>query len=231
MPRYARRRRRRLGRRRGRRRLGRRRPRNRLSLARAPIPPRFAAKLKYVFDQNYIDPPGSTAASSHMFRANSLYDPDFTSGGHQPRGFDQFMAMYQTFTVIGSRIKVTARSPDGDSIVGIALKTDSAYPAAPMINSYLEGGNVVYRMTEAIDNGGKPTTLSYGFSPKKFMAISKPMSEDDLRGTASADPAKVAYFHVFSGAVNTTINPQPVYLICEIEYLTIFTDPIQPGQS
>ena len=28
------------------------------------------------------------------YRANDLYDPTYTMGGHQPRGFDELMAVY-----------------------------------------------------------------------------------------------------------------------------------------
>ena len=36
-------------------------------------------------------------------RANGLYDPQVSTGGHQPRGFDEFMTTYDMYTVHGSR--------------------------------------------------------------------------------------------------------------------------------
>ena len=42
----------------------------------------------------------------NQFVANGAFDPNLTGVGHQPRGFDQFMAGYETFTVTGSKISV-----------------------------------------------------------------------------------------------------------------------------
>ena len=42
-----------------------------------------------------------------IFQANSCYDPDFSGSGHQPMGFDQWMALYSRYRVHASTIRVT----------------------------------------------------------------------------------------------------------------------------
>lgn len=40
------------------------------------------------------------------WRGTSLFDPDLTATGHQPKGFDQMAALYRRYFVIGSKIKI-----------------------------------------------------------------------------------------------------------------------------
>ena len=51
-----------------------------------------------------------------------MYDPYAGTGGHQPRGFDDFMGIYGKFTVLGS--KCTAQfmyeAYDGPSLISAA---------------------------------------------------------------------------------------------------------------
>ena len=70
-------------------------PRNRLN-----FPQSMKTKLRYVerIDSN-ID---GTNVKLFGFRGNGLYDPFIPLGGHQPRGFDDFMKIYDKFTVVGS---------------------------------------------------------------------------------------------------------------------------------
>ena len=39
-------------------------------------------------------------------RLNSLFDPNLSGLGHQPRGFDQLMAVYEKYTVVAAKITV-----------------------------------------------------------------------------------------------------------------------------
>ncbi len=43
----------------------------------------------------------------HIFRAASIFDPDFTGVGHQPMGHDQWANLYQRYRVLGCNLKAT----------------------------------------------------------------------------------------------------------------------------
>ncbi len=58
----------------------------------APLPNSFYTKLRYTDSLTVQHSFGN--AGTYIFRANDCYDPDLTSTGHQPRGFDQFMSLY-----------------------------------------------------------------------------------------------------------------------------------------
>ena len=63
-------------------------------------------KLRYV-ERIEMLPASLTSSVGFTFRGNGIQDPYAGIGGHQPRGFDQFMAIYETFTVLASSCKAS----------------------------------------------------------------------------------------------------------------------------
>lgn len=205
-----------------------------LSFTKAPMPNRFASKLRYVSYAN-LDPGLAGIAGVQIVNAMGCYDPDITGVGHQPRGFDQLMTMYDHYTVIGSRITVEfvqklAGSYNAMSI-GIACKDDSV--ALTDVNDYLEGRNVVSTVLppSASAEPSRIRVLSKSFSTKKFMGISHPMSSSNCRGSATTNPADSGYFHIFAAPLNTTSDQAAITVQYRIDFLVIFTEPKQPAQS
>lgn len=70
------------------------------------FPSGMRTKLRYVQRVEFLNNTQATIAK-YAYRANSLTDPSVTgTAGHQPRGFDEFMGVYRTYTVVGSKISV-----------------------------------------------------------------------------------------------------------------------------
>jgi len=200
----------------------------------APMPNKFASKLRYVETNLDIDPGNLTTAGVYIFSANGLYDPNISIGGHQPRGFDQLMTMYDHYTVIGSRITVTFTQQLGQvyntATLGIALKdSPTGYTD---INDYLEGRNLISRTSgsSSATETQRPITLSYAYSTKKFLGISHPLSEKDTAGSNTSNPVEQAYFHLFVAPLSFT-DSVSWRCTARIDYLVIFTEPKQPQQS
>lgn len=91
--------------------------------------------LRYVVGKK-IEVTSADAIQYETFRANGLFDPEVSLGGHQPRGFDQMTAIYQTYTVLGSKITVQwayqgYQGPaSNDTGLGTLIKTTSGEDAA-----------------------------------------------------------------------------------------------------
>ena len=107
---------------------GRRRGPVTLRVMRKIIPDRTLIKMRYVSDIVLNPAAGSTA--SYVYSCNGMYDPDITSTGHQPMGFDQWMAFYQHYTVLGSKLSCSFASSNADlttgaAIVGVAQRATS----------------------------------------------------------------------------------------------------------
>lgn len=68
------------------------------------MPDKIYVKLDY--DTAYEQTVSSGSPWNHLFRGNSLFDPDYTGTGNQPIGFVQWSALYKNYTVYGSRITI-----------------------------------------------------------------------------------------------------------------------------
>lgn len=168
------------------------------------------------------------ALAIQMIRANGLFDPNVTGGGHQPRGFDEIMPLYDHFVVVGSKITIKIPASLDPHMVGIALK-DSTTLQTTLVG-YQEGRHVRSRMISS--NSGGTTIISMGFSAKRFLGRSHPMSDSQLKGSVAADPVEQAYFHIFTGSPQAGGgNPPLIVIDATIQYRVVFIEPHQPTQS
>lgn len=200
-------------------------PRNKFSIKSAALPRTMAVRLKY-FDQLRLDPqPGIPAV--HSFRANSCYDPDFTGIGHQPMAFDQYMALYSRYTVVGSKISITASPQDDTSLnssalVGVYKSTDPGFPSP--ISTLIESDKCTYRIIQLSDTS-RPISVKY--STKKSQGVKNIMDNIELSGTQTTNPRVEDYFHVFAAGVNSAQDPTRISYQVHISYYVIFSDPRQ----
>lgn len=208
----------------------RRKFKRRLSTQNTPMMSKFATKLKYVDPSISLDPGVGATCAVQVFAGNGLYDPNITLTGHQPRGFDQLMAMYDHAVCIGSKIKVIAYNEETNVsvICGIAVM-DSATTSAD-VNDYLESGRVMYKVISKISNGD-PTTLYARGSPKRNLGISHPLSSSELKTSAASNPSEMFYYHVFVAPQDGSTNAGITTITAEIEYLTVFIEPKTPSAS
>lgn len=210
-----------------------RRKYNMLSFNKAPVPNRFATKLRYV-DYAEINPDVAGVAGVHVVCANGLYDPNITGVGHQPRGFDQIMPLYDHYIVIGAKITVqfmTKLATNQEAMmIGVALKDTSTVYADP--NSYLEGRNIrssVLRSTTSTGEG-QMSVITKTFSCKKFLGRSHPLSDPELKGGVAGNPNEKAFFHIFAAPFSSS-DVNPLKIQYRVEYLAVFVEPKQPSQS
>lgn len=194
----------------------------------SPVPTKMHVKLLY-HDQVAITP-STGQAGSHVFRANDLYDPDATGVGHQPRGFDQLMALYDHFVVVGSRIRVIfdCRSTTGANVGGIRL-SDTLTPSTSVDYQMESSYKVVGAQPEK--DGGQPLVLSMSSNPAKYLGREDPLSDPQLKGSSSGSPTEGAFYHVFSFATHTSETPATSYASVQIEYSAYLIEPTMPSVS
>lgn len=205
----------------------RRRRRNRLTIMKSPMPTVFTTKLKYSEIVSLASQATAGLASAYVFSANGLYDPNITGTGHQPRGFDELIALYNHYRVIGS--KITVRMSWGHSdhgiVAGICLLGD--YSVQTNQSDYTENGNNV-KTVIGTNDGYNIGTVSYKTAPHKFLGMK--YDEDNLRGTSSANPTEQAYYHVYFSPLNN-ITSTNLTMEIDIEYISQFFEPKVLTQS
>jgi len=176
-------------------------------------PPLFPVMVrKKLFYYDYARELTSTAAAVAYYRysANGIYDPDVTSAGHQPLGFDTMMQYYEQFTVVASKITLTAVNET--AAVGMRMAVSLAPDTSNYTNTsdIIENGQVVTRVLCGSTGGGKNqlAALSVGCDVPKYFGRNPGraiLDDVNLYGTIAGNPTEQVYFVVTAwNATNTT---------------------------
>lgn len=197
---------------------------NGLILSKSPMPTRFYTKLLYTDTYAHTTTVGST--SDCIYSCNGLYDPNITQTGHQPRGFDQIMTMYNHYTVLGAKIKMTLYTDSSlASMATISVRDDASTLSG--LNDCIEYS---YGVKKLVSQEKGQTILTYSVNPNKYLSVLSPIGEDSVKGSVAANPSEQAYFHTTVTAMDEA-SSTTVYAIVEIEYICVFTEPNQPTAS
>lgn len=201
---------------------------NTVQTSTSPLPKTFNFRTRYVEESISLQPTLSIPAT-HVFSFMSLYDPDVTGGGHQPIGYDQLMLMYDHYTVIGARAKITATNTDPVNTQRMVCHVQDSATLHTNMEEVMENGNVKYVFLGASDSGSATKTSVITFSPKKFFGRS-PLDGDKYQGTIASSPSEGAFLHISAGPL-TTVSASPVTFMIELEYTAILTEPKVLSQS
>lgn len=175
--------------------------------------------LKYV-QSGSLNPGVAGVNAVQVFRANGMYDPDYTGAGHQPRGFDEWMAIYDHYFVKRSKIVVEFHNGDGslEVMCGVALRDDFATETDP--NNYQEqdsAGRMLGRVGSSHNHA--MLTKYFTYSTQNYAKY----TTEQNKGSVSSNPTEQSYFHCWVGqpwggdASNT-------YYTATIYYSVLFTE-------
>jgi len=168
---------------------------------------------------------------NYIYRANSIYDPQFTVGGATVQGLQEWSAFYSKYRVHASSIQITvdnsvigtgcyyALVPSPDATLPI-LSGPSEFDLLPRAKSGFvsgsTGGIAVNRMKHFIT-----TAASAG------VRRSHVKDEDDFAALTNANPAFPVYWHVLLASTSSGINTAFV-LNVKIKYYVEFFGRKQP---
>jgi len=214
----------------------------------------MSTTLRYVVTKA-VDP-GNATAHGFSIRANGMYDPDYSLGGQQPRGFDQYMALYEKFTVTSAKLSVTfcfrgyhGPSPGQTDLLGEPLQKveaeDSEVGAPSSVICLVQKAvnenisQTIYQFQEhdrtkwvTITPGGEAKTVSTSLTVREFFGKDFLVGSDGYTGTAAADPTNPVFFHIMAGRNSDSADKaQQIMCNCVVEYKCTFTEPKQLAQS
>lgn len=190
----------------------------------SPFPYQRSCTLRYCTNIS-IDATVSNVAK-HFFRANGLYDPDYTSTGHQPYGFDQIAAVYNHYEVLKSYITIEAQPASlgiaaGQMVVGICPSDDQTITLN--IDSIREQKGCNWAV---LDSYGK-CRVSNNYMRKRTF----PAEFQALGAKVDADPTEEHMFCVFASPMSSAVEPGSVLIIVTIDYVARFWENRDLGQS
>ncbi len=167
----------------------------------------------------------------YVFTANGVYDPNITSTGHQPLGFDTMMLYYEQYCVVKSSITLRAV---GNGIqactISVCLAPDTTTLAVPDV---IENGLVVTKLLDGRGNGGYGTGQRIGRLDlacdvaRYFGRRSRRELLDDptLQGTVAANPTEQVYYVINMWGFGSFTDNTAVSCEATIEYDVVFWEP------
>jgi len=188
---------------------------------------RFKGLLRYQTHFNLTSTSGAVA--SYVFSANGDFDPDITSTGHQPAGFDQMMLSYEHYTVVRSRCEVTFQSSTASVYPTVAVSHRAASTPNSVAEQNIEDGLIVTTRLHPVNVANSCVKLECNANIAQFGGLQNVLDNSDYRGNIAANPAEQSYFHIQTWSMDSNTSTQ----ICEVvlEYEVIFTEPRSLSQS
>jgi len=183
------------------------------------FPKTMVVKQKYV--DNLLFDSNIGVIDNHQFIMNGMFKPDFTGTGHQPMYFDQYMAIYNHFTVIGCKIKVTF-TPHEINLVPARVslwQNDDTTITPPTVNSMAEQSKG--KVTTVGSTGDSSKVLSMTWSAKK--TFGPPMANTLLRGNVTANPIETSVACI-SVQSPDFVNRVFVDALVEMEFITVYSE-------
>lgn len=185
------------------------------------------AKLRY---DDLINVTSATSVlGSHVFRANSIYDPDYSGTGHQPMGHDEWAQLYNHYVVLGSKIVATVTVPsDADIYWTGAYLSDTVTVPYTTGTAFREARKGLTKFCNAGDNCTNHVRAMY--SPKKFFQVKDVMDNVTRLGASTGyNPSEEAAFIIWVQALNASTVAATIAI--HIEYTVQFSEPKDLVQS
>lgn len=191
-------------------------------------------KLKYCEEITINAAVASVA--THVFRTNSLYDPNSTGVGHQPMGFDEWALRYGRYVVLSSTCYMRYINPTTENAVPcffcVAQTATGTVYSGLATTRLLENphhSKVKVAGDADVANENRDHTVRTTWNARKWFR-KNPMVENDYGAAITANPAEMCYFECCCAAISGN-DPAGQNFLVTIYYNCAFFDPFDLGQS
>ncbi len=189
-----------------------------------PFPDKTIVTMRYVEEVPINAAAGLVA--THVFRANSVFDPNFSGVGHQPYGHDTLATVYQKTRVLSSKCNVIFNTPSAaavaPAVVGVKLSSSSVATANPSL--IREQPHCAWTSLDS----QLSVRVKKNYVTKRFFST---RGSKDLQALVGANPVQEAFFQVWVTAADDSVNIDPVFAQVVITYKVLWSDPLALGQS
>lgn len=179
----------------------------------------MVVKHRYAGVANLATGTAGVAGTEQVWNLTGLYDPDYTSSGHQPYGYDQMAALYARYIVMEVEVECRFLSIGGTSEVMCiynprppgSFTTTSGNPDTLTENPLIE--------TKALSPSGvnRVVVIKRRFKPWDLLGISKEQylyELSDYAGAVSSNPTIMPVLAVnvasFDGTGSETTKCQTI---------------------
>lgn len=180
---------------------------------RDPFPAVEKYQLRY--SQTVTINPGVGTCGVQKFRANSIFDPDYSGIGHQPYGHDTLSTIYQHYCVDSAVITVTP-TVGCQGVWGVQVDDNSNFSQSGFNRA------VEFQATSVVvtgsTNGQSPQTLKKNYDRFGSFPVYK-----DTSALFGENPSEEAYFHLWYRALREDLDaPDGTFLVTITYNVTCF---------
>jgi len=177
------------------------------------VPQRVRIKMKYV-ENNLARAPG-IIYDSYSFRANSIYDPNYTGTGNQPSMYDAFSSLYDVYAVWAVKYNVRiVNTTAKDVVFGLLFAEDvEAIESADKIR---RSSLVTCTATPAGTAGASVTLSAYA---KMTDIIGRRALDATRQSGIAGNPADPVFFTIYSCADDNATNITYRFSLESIQYV------------
>lgn len=165
----------------------------------------------------------------YQFRANSIFDPDYTGVGHQPRGHDQYANFFRTYRVHAVLVEVFVENNTAfsQSLVAIYPHKSASYPLD--VTAIMESPDIKYRVM----NDEKPLVFRKYVTMASLFGKRKSVINSDLDYTAAfgTNPEVQGYISVILANMAGASGDISYVARVKLTYYTEMTDPVLLTES
>lgn len=173
------------------------------------------AQLTYS-DHYTLNPGVAGAASTNVFRLQSIFDPDLTGVGHQPPGHDELANLYERYQVWKVDFKVSFVSADVTLGILVGYSIGDTTTVSVDHDVYLENGQCDWGFLGP--SGSNVRTFTGSVKPCDVHGVSylQYMANDDEYGAPfGSNPNEGSYFKIFAAGVGNDTGPA----VCQVQFI------------
>lgn len=175
-----------------------------------------------------------TFGTETSFRLNSLFDPEFAVGGHQPYGYDQITPFYSRYMVHAVDVEFTFSDPSSDGLYA-SVYFKNFYDTSTLQGSSISAASErPTNWVRPINNtGSQVVVFRKHVDLATMMGLSKSQFEGGwfaLSGLAGTDPAQTPYVSM-AVADSRSGTTQTVIVSAKFRFHCQFWGRRMPAQS
>lgn len=144
---------------------------------------------------------GTATANSHVFSANSIYDPDVTGSGGTPMGFAKMMGLYSHYTVLKSKIVAILANTSNALLVNAIIYKSGTSTVLASFEQIMENGDVSFTSLAPSGVEGFQAKITQSCDARRYQGLDNILDDPDMRGDSASSPSEQQYYHV------TVYNP------------------------
>lgn len=178
-------------------------------------------KLKYCDSYNLASTSGSLA--SRQFMLNSVFDPDYTGGGHQPLYYDNYAALYQKYRVHAYKIKISCIGISTTVPTVVTWKTnDSSDVPANSFSEMVESNRSKYCILSGFEGQNRGFIRQYQ-KIATIMGLKRLGQERDYTASTGASPSEAVYGTVLCQPMNAASTCQVQIVVELTQYVEFYS--------